>query len=167
MHRVNTHNEGNSVTLHNQSHTVNSKHIHTPTKLKRFKSFLPTKPPMNTRTSMTWCQQEWPSLTVNWWWRWQWGEKNPEQQLCCLALPTGLTSGATTRDTNTEPIFTWLDYPSVNSTIWDSNKETIWGGFDTKITSNTRISEAFFCFFIYSSQTIISGAKLSQKIQSL
>lgn len=121
MHRVNTHNEGNSVTLHNQSHTVNSKHIHTPTKLKRFKSFLPTKPPMNTRISMTWCQQEWPSLTVNWWWRWQWGEKNPEQQLCCLALPTGLTSGVTTRDTNTEPIFTWLDCPSVNSTIWNSN----------------------------------------------
>lgn len=155
MHRVNTRNEGNSVTLHNQSHAVNSKHIHAPTKLKRSKSVSPTKPPINTRTSAAWCQQERPSLTVNWRWRWQWGEQNPEQWFCCLALPTGLTSGNNglwyKHRTNIHLV--WL--ASVSSTIWDSN--TPWKpnevGLAPRLRQTPGMSEAF-SFIVFSNDRI-------------
>lgn len=166
MHRVNTHNEGNSVTLYNQSHTVNSKHIHAPTKLKSFKSFLPTKPPMNTRTSMTWCQQEWPSLTVNWWWSWQWGEQNRVETVILLFSPpdrTNIRSNDTWYKHRINIHMVWLS--SVNSTIWDSN--TPWKANEVGLTPRLHQTPGLVKLFLYSFQTIISGAKLSQKIQSL
>lgn len=115
---------------------------------------------------MTWCQEEWPSLTANWCWRWQWGEQNPEQRFCCLALPTGLTSGPTTCGTNTEPIVTWFDRPvstAPSRTRTHQGNRMRWVWHQNYIKHR---DERSFFFFLYSSQTIISGAKLSRIFQS-
>lgn len=84
--------------------------------------------------------------------------------LTAVFLPMGLTLGPTTCDTNTEPIFTCFDCPESTAPSGPQTHHGNQMGMDlTPKLHQTQGLVKGLVFFLYSSQIILSGAKLSQK----